>query len=256
MSEKETKKSGGTLMLAAALVLGAVVGAAVSSRGDDAAKALERRVDALETALEERAAAAEQALAEELDLKASAITQTTDYLTGRIDAIERQAAEAVDSAGEAMKPVQDRVSVMAQQMAGLIGRVTSLESGSGQAGSNQTGSAQSGGAASGAAGDPGAAPSETAETSEQASAGNKAQALEESLGDDGAALSVGQTARFGEEVLFLSRIDAESGAVRMIVVGQGPVMIGGENGAFEMGDGCRLELLGVESGKAYLKPAC
>jgi len=242
MSDSEPKKSNSTLILAGALVLGAVVGAAVASRGGDELRALETRIDAMETAAADAAAEVGGDLSARMDAMEEAkeeLVYDIKQLTGNILMSKE---EALEETGKTVAAVENRVQVLAQQMAGIIGRVTALEAG------------VSAPAAPAPAADD-AAPTEAA-PAPAAEADSGAAALEAQLGADGAAISVGQTARFGEQTFFLSRIDAEAGSARLLAMGQGPVMLGGDAAPVTLDNGCELTLIGFDGNTAYLKPTC
>lgn len=247
MSEEKPKSGNNVVILAGALVLGAVVGSAVASRGGDETKALNARIEALEASL-----------AEELELKAAAMTKSVDYVNDRIDELETsmETDDGDDEIAEDVDAVADRVTVMARQMAALIGRIAAMEAAPAAPAAAPAAAATP--AADEAANDDAAdegAPAEAAAADEEPAA-ESAAALAAALGEDGVAISVGQTARFGDAVFFLSRLDADAGAARLLAMGAGPVLVGGDAGAYDMGDGCALTLLGIAEGKAFLKPAC
>lgn len=254
MSDSEPKKSNSTLVLAGALVLGAVVGAAVASRGDDELRALERRIDAMETAAADAAAEVGGDLSARMDAMEEARDELVYDLKQLTGNILMSKEEAVEETGEAVAAIENRVQVLAQQMAGIVGRVMELEAGASAPAATAP--------ADSAAPADGAAPAETAPADTAAAPAAEpeeesgAAALEAQLGEDGAAISVGQTARFGEQTFFLSRIDAEAGSARLLAMGQGPVMLGGDAGPVTLDNGCQLTLIGFDGNTAYLKPTC
>jgi uncharacterized coiled-coil protein SlyX len=235
MSEKKNS----TLVLGGALVVGVIIGAAIASRNDDAMQALSTRM-----------AAAESGVAEQFEaLKASLSDTAAGDALAAIDAKAAELAEQVAAltagAGEAdpaVAALEARVNTLASQMAALVGRM------------NEIGAAPSGDAP--AAAPQAAAPAEAPAEAPARAADDAAERLQSELGEGGVALSVGQTASIDGAAVFLSRIDAENGAVRVQIVGRGPAMIGGTADPVSLPGGCTLTLLGVADGRAFLQPEC
>jgi hypothetical protein len=124
-------------------------------------------------------------------------------------------------------------------MAALIGRMNDIAAG-------VAAPAPADGAAA-----PADAPAETA-----APAATDAAALEARLGENGAAVSVGQTAIFGEDRVFLSRVDAATGDALVRVAGEGSARFGASAGTLALPGGCVLTLVGVAGNRAFIDAAC
>lgn len=237
MADESTDKKPSYLPIAGALFFGIVVGTAMSG-GDEAAFRVKKE-------LEERVATAEAQLAEARDAAASAVDSAAEKAaqaaetakaeaTEQIAALEERLASAADSAdAEELEALRNRVQVMAEQMAAMITQMR--EGGVAMAPPEQA---------------PATAPAE------DAAAGDGAEALAAEIGEDGLVLAVGQTGSVGDTRVFMSRIDSEAGAARVMVVGEGPTMIGGDMAQVELANGCTLSLAGIADNRAYLATAC
>ena len=238
MADESTDKKPSYLPIAGALFFGIVVGTAMSG-GDEAAFRVKKE-------LEERVATAEAQLAEARDAAASAVDSAAEKAaqaaetakaeaTEQIAALEERLASAADSAdAEELEALRNRVQVMAEQMAAMITQMR--EGGVAMAPPEQA---------------PAEAPSDDAAAGDGA-----AEALTAEIGEDGLVLAVGQTGSVGDTRVFMSRIDSEAGAARVMVVGEGPTMIGGDMAQVELANGCTLSLAGIADNRAYLATAC
>lgn len=249
------------LPIAVAFAAGIAVGAVVSS-GDKPApveRATAVATDAAETVVEESAAAvdaaaeegatmvetAEEMAADAGEAVADAADAAVEAAGDAYDAVAAEAAEIAESIGavEAVEDVSDdvreRVNVLAQQMAGIVAMIQDLQAGGG-------------------APAPDAAPAETpaAAPAEAPAASSAADALAAEIGDTGLALAVGEIGEVEEVRVFMSRIDAEATAARVMIVGVGPQMIAAGDAPLDLGNGCTVSLAGVADGKAYLKVVC
>jgi hypothetical protein len=243
------KSSPPYLAIAGALFLGVVVGAAFQG-GDDAAlkvkRELETRVEAAEAAAaaaQERAAAAiadaEAAAAAGAEQAAQSAAAQVSEFQSKLDEVAAEAAASGDA--EELKALSSRVQVLAEQMAAMIA------------------SAQSGGAMPAPAETPAAEPAAEAAPADEAgeaAPSADAETLAAAIGEDGLALAVGQTGAVGEARVFMSRIDAETGEARIMIVGEGPTLIGGGAGPVELANGCAMSLEGVADNRAYIKVDC
>jgi hypothetical protein len=226
----EPKKSSSAILpVAGALFLGVVIGAAMNS-GDDAAlkvkRDLEARVEAAESAAAAAIANAEAAANSGVERAAATVSE----LQGKLEAVAAEAAASSDA--EMVDALNKRVQVLAEQMAAMI-------------------SAMQAGGAMPAPAKPAAAPAEA-----EASAEGDPEALAAAIGESGLILAVGQTGAVEGARVFMSRIDAEAGAARLMVVGEGPTIIGGSDGAVTLSNGCVLTLEGVADRRAYISVAC
>lgn len=246
-------KQNSALVLGGALIVGIVIGAAIGSRGGDEQRAMTKRIEALETQIAAQASAVENRLAELTS--DSGAEDAMAALTARVDemaAAAEAAASATDSgAEETIAAINDRVNQMANQMAGMIGRITDMAANAPEAASEaaQDGAEAVAGAATSAAD----AVSGAAESAGDAVA-SAAERLAGMIGDDGVALRVGQSADLGGTRIFLSRVGEED--ARLFIPGRGAVDIGGGAEAVKLEDGCTLVLVGGAGRTAYLRPEC
>jgi hypothetical protein len=231
------------LAIGGALIAGAAIGAAIGSRSSHEIAAVAQRVDAIEARVAEQV---ETAAGELQQLVAAAAPgDALGAIESRATALEARIAEVAAQAasGDATKAVEDRVTVLAQQMAALIGRMNDIAAGvAAPAPADGAADAPAAAAAPAAAGEAPAAPD--------------AAALEALLGENGAAVSVGQTGIFGEDRVFLSRVDAASGDVLVQVVGKGSARFGATAGSLTLPGGCVLTLVGVAGNRAFIDAAC
>ncbi|MEO0820346.1 MAG: hypothetical protein AAF074_07965 [Pseudomonadota bacterium] len=80
-----------------------------------------------------------------------------------------------------------------------------------------------------------------------------ADAMRAAAGEAGLDLGVGETGTVGEASVFFSRMQGEDAVI--FVRGQGQVALGPNAGSAVVG-GCRLSLVGVSDGRAFLRPDC
>jgi hypothetical protein len=186
-----------------------------------AAEAAPAAAEAAPAAVEAAPAAAEAAPA-----AAAAEPAAAEAAPSAAEAAPAPAAAAAPAAAPAgngaMKALEDRVNVLADQMGRLA---TSLLDGSMPVPD-----------AAGAA--PAAAPTPT------------------EPGETGMLLAVGDTGVIGDKRLFVSRVDAARDAVRVMVVGEGPRMIGKGFGPLDLGNGCTVNLKGVVDRQALIIASC
>lgn len=273
--------------IALAVAIGIMVGAIVSSGDTDDVRALNARIAELEgaaaaqaeqlkAAAADQAAALETATASQLEEiraaageQAAAIAQRVDELAARLGDLPevdvdgaiapieealtadkgaiaeireqltalREAAPDVDEEAEAaFKALSDRVDTLAQQMGQII--TSGLNSGS--------------------LTPPPVAPKPTpspAAPTPAPEAGPAGTATAEP-GEVGLLLSVGDTGTVGESRIFVSRVDAAQMAVRLMVVGEGPRMLGKGYGPLKMANGCSVSLKSIVDGMAMVVADC
>jgi HAMP domain-containing protein len=244
------------LAIGGALIAGVAIGAAIGSRASHEIAAVSQRLDAVEARVSEKVDAMGGQVEEMV--RAAVPADALSALSDRADALEGQMTEVTSKAQSAtsdeLKAVEQRVNTMAEQIAALIGRMNSAGSAQPAA---PAGGASDAPAASSEAETPAADP--TATQSAVAPSASETGAIDDlasRLGPNGAALAPGQTAKFGEASVFLSRIDTATGDARVLVVGQGPAGVGPASGSLSLPGGCTLSLVGVADGKAYLDAAC
>jgi hypothetical protein len=265
MSDKPKSSSTPIIPIAGALFLGIVVGN-IMSDGDKAAEKVKRDLEARVVAAEEAVAAAESRAADVLsgaeEAVAAAEAKAAEALANAEAAIASGSEETLAAAGEqiaaleakleemmasadvdvegdeAFSALNNRVQVLAEQMAGIIGMVRSGE------------------AAPAAMGETAAAPAEEAPAETAEATGGDADALAEAIGESGLALAVGESGDAGDARVFMARVDSEAGAARVMVVGEGPSLLQANGPAVELQNGCALSLKGVADHRAYIAVAC
>ena len=234
-----------TLTLGVAIAAALVVGAALGARSGDkialASKRLEAQiaeqaaaVDARFAALGAEAAPAEAAPAEAAPADAApaeapqAEDPRVEALGARIDALDAQAATLGGQLAR-VAVIDDRVTVLAEQMAVMVSQLQALTDV--------------------------AAETPAAESAAPAPAASAAAAPAAPSPDD-VTLSVGQTATFGETPVFLSRVDVAAREAFVVVVGRGPASVGDSAGALALDDGCALRLVEARDRSAVLARVC
>ena len=239
-----------TLTLGVAIAAALVVGAALGARSGDkialASKRLEAQiaeqaaaVDARFAALGAEAAPAEAAPAEAAPAAApQAEDPRVEALGARIDALDAQAATLGGQLAR-VAVIDDRVTVLAEQMAVMVSQLQALTDA----------------AADTPAADTPAAETPAAESAAPAPAASAAAAPAAPSPDD-VTLSVGQTATFGETPVFLSRVDVAAREAFVVVVGRGPASVGDSAGALALDDGCALRLVEARDRSAVLARVC
>jgi hypothetical protein len=256
--------------IALAVAVGIMVGALVSSGDSAEMRKLERRVVEMEQAAEQqaaelanaaqsqaaelRSAAAEQvnAFGAKLDELAaqveglvtgeetpapveeavSASQQAIAELRGQLDEMAGQMPDV--QADEAFAALSDRVDTLAQQMGQMIT--------SGLAGKPQT--------------PPGGATGTDSSVSTDAAPGEQPPEATVEPEEVGLLLGVGDTGTVGNRRLFVSRIDPDREAVRLMVVGDGPRMLGKGFGPLDLGNGCTVTLKGIVDRMALVVGNC
>jgi len=236
-----------TLTLGVAIAAALVVGAALGARSGDkialASKRLEAQiaeqaaaVDARFAALGAEAAPADAAPADAAPADAAtaeapqAEDPRVEALGARIDALDAQAATLGGQLAR-VAVIDDRVTVLAEQMAVMVSQLQALTDAAAETPAAETPAAESAAPAPAAAAP--AAPS-----------------------PDDVTLSVGQTATFGETPVFLSRVDVAAREAFVVVVGRGPASVGDSAGALALDDGCALRLVEARDRSAVLARVC
>ena len=244
-----------TLTLGVAIAAALVVGAALGARSGDkialASKRLEAQiaeqaaaVDARFAALGAEAAPAEAAPAEAAPADAAtaeapqAEDPRVEALGARIDALDAQAATLGGQLAR-VAVIDDRVTVLAEQMAVMVSQLQALTDVAAETPAAQTPAAETPAAES-------AAPAPAA----------SAAAAPAAPSPDDVTLSVGQTATFGETPVFLSRVDVAAREAFVVVVGRGPASVGDSAGALALDDGCALRLVEARDRSAVLARVC
>ncbi len=239
-----------TLTLGVAIAAALVVGAALGARSGDkialASKRLEAQiaeqaaaVDARFAALGAEAAPADAATADAATAEApQAEDPRVEALGARIDALDAQAATLGGQLAR-VAVIDDRVTVLAEQMAVMVSQLQALTDA----------------AADTPAADTPAAETPAAESAAPAPAASAAAAPAAPSPDD-VTLSVGQTATFGETPVFLSRVDVAAREAFVVVVGRGPASVGDSAGALALDDGCALRLVEARDRSAVLARVC
>ena len=244
-----------TLTLGVAIAAALVVGAALGARSGDkialASKRLEAQiaeqaaaVDARFAALGAEAAPAEAAPAEAAPADAATADAATaeapqaedprvEALGARIDALDAQAATLGGQLAR-VAVIDDRVTVLAEQMAVMVSQLQALTDAAAETPAAETPAAES------------AAPAPAA----------SAAAAPAAPSPDDVTLSVGQTATFGETPVFLSRVDVAAREAFVVVVGRGPASVGDSAGALALDDGCALRLVEARDRSAVLARVC
>jgi len=241
-----------TLTLGVAIAAALVVGAALGARSGDkialASKRLEAQiaeqaaaVDARFAALGAEAAPAEAAPAEAAPADAApaeapqAEDPRVEALGARIDALDAQAATLGGQLAR-VAVIDDRVTVLAEQMAVMVSQLQALTDVAAETPAAQTPAAETPAAESAAPAPAAAAPAAPS--------------------PDDVTLSVGQTATFGETPVFLSRVDVAAREAFVVVVGRGPASVGDSAGALALDDGCALRLVEARDRSAVLARVC
>ena len=249
-----------TLTLGVAIAAALVVGAALGARSGDkialASKRLEAQiaeqaaaVDARFAALGAEAAPAEAAPAEAAPADAATADAATaeapqaedprvEALGARIDALDAQAATLGGQLAR-VAVIDDRVTVLAEQMAVMVSQLQALTDAAAETPAAETPAAETPAAES-------AAPAPAA----------SAAAAPAAPSPDDVTLSVGQTATFGETPVFLSRVDVAAREAFVVVVGRGPASVGDSAGALALDDGCALRLVEARDRSAVLARVC
>jgi len=244
-----------TLTLGVAIAAALVVGAALGARSGDkialASKRLEAQiaeqaaaVDARFAALGAEAAPAEAAPAEAAPADAApaeapqAEDPRVEALGARIDALDAQAATLGGQLAR-VAVIDDRVTVLAEQMAVMVSQLQALTDAAAETPAAETPAAETPAAES-------AAPAPAA----------SAAAAPAAPSPDDVTLSVGQTATFGETPVFLSRVDVAAREAFVVVVGRGPASVGDSAGALALDDGCALRLVEARDRSAVLARVC
>jgi len=234
-----------TLTLGVAIAAALVVGAALGARSGDkialASKRLEAQIAEQAAAVDARFAAlgAEAAPAEAAPADAATADAATaeapqaedprvEALGARIDALDAQAATLGGQLAR-VAVIDDRVTVLAEQMAVMVSQLQALTDA--------------------------AAETPAAESAAPAPAASAAAAPAAPSPDD-VTLSVGQTATFGETPVFLSRVDVAAREAFVVVVGRGPASVGDSAGALALDDGCALRLVEARDRSAVLARVC
>jgi len=241
-----------TLTLGVAIAAALVVGAALGARSGDkialASKRLEAQiaeqaaaVDARFAALGAEAAPADAAPAEAAPADAAtaeapqAEDPRVEALGARIDALDAQAATLGGQLAR-VAVIDDRVTVLAEQMAVMVSQLQALTDVAAETPAAQTPAAETPAAESAAPAPAAAAPAAPS--------------------PDDVTLSVGQTATFGETPVFLSRVDVAAREAFVVVVGRGPASVGDSAGALALDDGCALRLVEARDRSAVLARVC
>ena len=239
-----------TLTLGVAIAAALVVGAALGARSGDkialASKRLEAQiaeqaaaVDARFAALGAEAAPADAAPADAAPADAAtaeapqAEDPRVEALGARIDALDAQAATLGGQLAR-VAVIDDRVTVLAEQMAVMVSQLQALTDAAAETPAAETPAAES------------AAPAPAA----------SAAAAPAAPSPDDVTLSVGQTATFGETPVFLSRVDVAAREAFVVVVGRGPASVGDSAGALALDDGCALRLVEARDRSAVLARVC
>ena len=244
-----------TLTLGVAIAAALVVGAALGARSGDkialASKRLEAQIAEQAAAVDARFAAlgAEAAPADAAPADAATADAATaeapqaedprvEALGARIDALDAQAATLGGQLAR-VAVIDDRVTVLAEQMAVMVSQLQALTDVAAETPAAQTPAAETPAAES-------AAPAPAA----------SAAAAPAAPSPDDVTLSVGQTATFGETPVFLSRVDVAAREAFVVVVGRGPASVGDSAGALALDDGCALRLVEARDRSAVLARVC
>ena len=234
-----------TLTLGVAIAAALVVGAALGARSGDkialASKRLEAQIAEQAAAVDARFAAlgAEAAPADAAPAEApQAEDPRVEALGARIDALDAQAATLGGQLAR-VAVIDDRVTVLAEQMAVMVSQLQALTDVAAETPAAQTPAAETPAAES-------AAPAPAA----------SAAAAPAAPSPDDVTLSVGQTATFGETPVFLSRVDVAAREAFVVVVGRGPASVGDSAGALALDDGCALRLVEARDRSAVLARVC
>ena len=244
-----------TLTLGVAIAAALVVGAALGARSGDkialASKRLEAQIAEQAAAVDARFAAlgAEAAPADAAPAEApQAEDPRVEALGARIDALDAQAATLGGQLAR-VAVIDDRVTVLAEQMAVMVSQLQALTDVAAETPAAETPAAQTPAAETPAAETP------AAESAAPAPAASAAAAPAAPSPDD-VTLSVGQTATFGETPVFLSRVDVAAREAFVVVVGRGPASVGDSAGALALDDGCALRLVEARDRSAVLARVC
>jgi len=231
-----------TLTLGVAIAAALVVGAALGARSGDkialASKRLEAQIAEQAAAVDARFAAlgAEAAPADAAPAEApQAEDPRVEALGARIDALDAQAATLGGQLAR-VAVIDDRVTVLAEQMAVMVSQLQALTDVAAETPAAQTPAAETPAAESAAPAPAAAAPAAPS--------------------PDDVTLSVGQTATFGETPVFLSRVDVAAREAFVVVVGRGPASVGDSAGALALDDGCALRLVEARDRSAVLARVC
>jgi len=234
-----------TLTLGVAIAAALVVGAALGARSGDkialASKRLEAQIAEQAAAVDARFAAlgAEAAPADAAPAEApQAEDPRVEALGARIDALDAQAATLGGQLAR-VAVIDDRVTVLAEQMAVMVSQLQALTDAAAETPAAETPAAETPAAES-------AAPAPAA----------SAAAAPAAPSPDDVTLSVGQTATFGETPVFLSRVDVAAREAFVVVVGRGPASVGDSAGALALDDGCALRLVEARDRSAVLARVC
>ena len=246
-----------TLTLGVAIAAALVVGAALGARSGDkialASKRLEAQIAEQAAAVDARFAAlgAEAAPADAATAEApQAEDPRVEALGARIDALDAQAATLGGQLAR-VAVIDDRVTVLAEQMAVMVSQLQALTDVAAETPAAETPAAETPAAETPAAQTP-AAQTPAAESAAPA----PAAAAPAAPSPDDVTLSVGQTATFGETPVFLSRVDVAAREAFVVVVGRGPASVGDSAGALALDDGCALRLVEARDRSAVLARVC
>lgn len=259
--------------MAIAVAVGIMVGALISSGDSDEVRKLNRRIAALESAASEQVTALAERVQElgTVESALAAAQSAIDELGAKVgEMVEAPAApEADPEADAAMAALNDRVTVLADQMGRLA---TSLLAGTMPA----PAPAEADDAEEVTEAEDAAPAEEAAEAAEEATeeavaaedeavedeaVAEEAAPAEEPMdaaetGEIGLLLAVGDTGMIGDRRVFVSRIDVPREAVRLMIVGDGPRMLGRGFGPLDLGNGCTVELKGIVDRMALILASC
>jgi hypothetical protein len=273
--------------IALAVAIGIMVGAIVGSGDSEDVRALNARIAQLEEAAAQQAAeleaaaasqasALEEATASRLEEIKNAAGEQAAALAARVDELAASLGEVpeVDIDG-AIAPIEEALSAdkgaiaeIREELAALreatpdvdeeaaaafdalSKRVNTLAQ---QLGQVITSGLNEGTLTPPPAAEPATSP-EAAPAETPAAEPSAAPATEP--GEVGFMLSVGDTAMVGDSRLFVSRIDAAQEAVRLMVVGDGPRMLGKGYGPLEMANGCSVTLKNIVDSMAMVVADC
>ncbi|MEL6475729.1 MAG: hypothetical protein AAFR17_00255 [Pseudomonadota bacterium] len=243
---------------AGAGALGLLIGYAAGAGGDDDA----RKMTASLTSVEESMAASSAEMGAKLDSLSGELGEAL-ALAGEQRGILGEGQVAIDvkvsELNARMDAIEDMVDGLAQ--AGLSKDDLAEAVAAGYAARHAAHQAKKAAAAATAQDAPApesAAPESVAAEAEATAPSTapedpKLATLADAVGEDGMALSPGQTAIVGEGRFFISQVTDDF--VRGLVVGGEKVELSIFGGQVELG-GCTLLLKGVADGTAYLKPEC
>jgi hypothetical protein len=249
--------------MAIAVAVGIMVGALISSGDSDEVRKLNRRIAALEAGASEQVTALAEAVQPEAEAAPEAAAEAAPEAAAEVAPEAEVVAEAAPEAAPAADPeadaalaaLNDRVTVLADQMGRLA---TALLSGSmptpAAPAAGEAAPAEADAAAPDAAVAEEPAAEETAAAAEAPAAAEPAEAAEP--GEVGLLLAVGDTGMVGDRRVFVSRIDVGREAVRLMVVGDGPRMLGRGYGPLDLGNGCTVELKGIVDRMALVVANC